>query len=108
MRRFEIDYPEIKKDFLKIRSSLEKFQTRKSLDIMKRIDKLGTKDQPLPLKFLKFLIDFDYHQSRLYNMVTVLGEEFYLVNDIEKKKSLVKVNLRNDKETNFSLEYKSP
>ena len=100
MRRFEIDYPEIKKDFLKIRSSLEKFQTRKSLDIMKRVDRLGTKDQPLPLKFLKFLIDFDYHQG-LYNMVTVLGDNFYLVNDIEKKKSLVKVNLRNDKETNF-------
>jgi len=100
MEKFNLDYPGIKKDFIKLQSALVKFQTRKSLNVMKRIDKLGELKQPFPLKFLKFLIDFDSHQG-LYNILAEIGEEFYVINDIEKSKKPFKIKLSNDEKTNY-------
>tara|TARA_B100000925_G_scaffold271612_1_gene234968 strand:- start:2982 stop:4490 length:1509 start_codon:yes stop_codon:yes gene_type:complete len=105
MDKFSLDYPEIKKDFMKKQIALERFQTRKSLGLMKRVDKLGEKNRPFPLKFLKFLIDFDYHQG-LYNVLAEIGGDFYVVNDIEKKKKSFKINLRNDEQTNYKWNIK--
>lgn len=105
MDKFSLDYPKMKKEFIKIQKPLKKFQTRKSLNIMKRIDKLGEKRQPFPLKFLKFLIDFDFHQG-LYNILAEIGDEFYLLNDVEGKKTPFRIQLKNDESTNYKWNIK--
>jgi len=105
MDKFSLDYPEIKKEFIKIQKPLEIFQTRKSLSIMREVDNLGHKKQPFPLKFLKFLIDFDFHQG-LYNILGEIGEEFYVLNDIENKNKPFKILLKNDEATNYKWHIK--
>ena len=77
---------------------IKKFQTRAALTDMKSYDSLGSKEAPVGLIFLKYLIDTENHQG-LYNMVTVLGERFYVNNDIEKKNYSVLIELRNDATT---------
>ena len=78
---------------------IKKFQTRTALNDMKTYDLLGSSEAPVGLVFLKFLIDTENHQG-LYNITTVLGEKFYVVNDIEKKTSPHYMELRNDASTN--------
>lgn len=77
---------------------IKKFQTRAALNDMKSYDMLGSKEAPVGLIFLKFLIDTENHQG-LYNIVTVLGEKFYVMNDIEKKNIPHYVQLKNDAST---------
>ena len=50
--------------------------------------------------FLKYLIDFDYHQG-LWNILAILGDHFYVLNDIEKKSDPIKIHLSNDLSTNY-------
>lgn len=77
---------------------IKKFQTRSALNDMKSYDLLGSKDVPVGLVFLKFLIDTENHQG-LYNIVQVLGEKFYVVNDLEKKTDPHYIELKNDAST---------
>ena len=49
---------------------------------MKKLDKLGMIDAPMPLKFLKFLIEEKMNQN-LFNLNLVLGEKFFVKNDID-------------------------
>jgi hypothetical protein len=78
---------------------IKKFQTRAALNDMKSYDKLGTSEAPVGLIFLKFLIDTENHQG-LYNIITVIGEKFYVSNDIEKKREAHYAQLKNDASTN--------
>ena len=67
---------------------------------MRKFDHLGDKKAPMRLLFIKYLIDNDYHQG-LYNVSAVLGQEFYIKNDLEKgDKKLYKISLQNDETTN--------
>lgn len=98
---------EMKKDFVfteKMRSALSDklsiFQTRKALTDLKTLDAFGSEKSPVRLIFLKYLIDFEQHQG-LFNIISVLGDEFYVVNDIEKKSEPVLMKLRNDETTRF-------
>lgn len=77
---------------------IKKFQTRAALTDMKSYDNLGSPEAPVGLIFLKYLIDTENHQG-LYNITTVLGEKFFVNNDIEKKDKPVYVELRNDAST---------
>jgi hypothetical protein len=77
---------------------IKKFQTRSALSDMKSYDLLGSKDAPVGLVFLKFLIDTENHQG-LYNIVTVIGEKFYVMNDLEKKSEPHLIELKNDAST---------
>lgn len=80
-----------------------KFTAQKSLNDMKKFDKLGSRKAPVPLSFLKFLILNEKHQG-LFNIVLVLGEQFYVTNNIDKNISRNEselVKLKNDAETNF-------
>lgn len=77
---------------------IKKFQTRSALNDMKSYDLLGTAEAPVGLVFLKFLIDTENHQG-LYNIVQVLGEKFYVSNDIEKKTTPHYIELKNDAST---------
>ena len=94
------DYPLSQRILSKISKPLKIYQTRKALEDMKSFDKLGTKEQPIRLLFLKYLIDFEQHQG-LYNITSVIGDSFFALNDIEKKKSPVKVEIKNDETTNY-------
>jgi len=77
---------------------IKKFQTRAALNDMKSYDNLGSAEAPVGLIFLKYLIDTDNHQG-LYNIITVLGDKFFVNNDIEKKDKPVFIELRNDATT---------
>ncbi len=77
---------------------IKKFQTRSALIDMKSYDQLGSREAPVGLIFLKFLIDTENHQG-LYNIVTVLGEKFYIQNDIEKIAKPHFIQLKNDQTT---------
>lgn len=81
-----------------ISAPLKDFQTREALEDLKRFDKLGTKRQPVRLLFLKLLIDQEEHTG-LWNIVGVLGNTFYVINDLEKKRIPVVVELKNDEST---------
>ncbi len=78
---------------------LRDFQTREALQDLKRYDKLGSKRQPVRLLFLKLLIDQEEHKG-LWNIISVLGNTFYVINDLERKKVPVVVKLENDASTN--------
>ena len=67
---------------------------------MKDFDKLGEKSAPMRLLFLKYLIDNNYHQG-LYNVLAILGEKFYVKNDLVKKDSKAyRMQIQNDESTN--------
>ena len=78
---------------------IKKFQTRAALTDMKSFDRLGDMEAPVGLVFLKYLIDTDNHQG-LFNIQSVLGEKFYVYNDIENKEKPVYIELKNDSSTN--------
>ncbi|MCK6596473.1 MAG: hypothetical protein L6Q33_14845, partial [Bacteriovoracaceae bacterium] len=74
------------------------FQTRAALVDMKTYDKMGSKESPIGLMFIKFLIDSDNHQG-LYNIQAIIGEKFFVINDFESKVEPVAVELKNDSST---------
>jgi hypothetical protein len=103
---FSIDMDLFRDDFeftqariAEIVGPIKKFQTRAALSDMKAYDLLGSEQAPIGLIFLKFLIDTENHQG-LYNVVTVIGEKFYVYNDIEKKSEPHYIELKNDASTN--------
>tara|TARA_R110000868_G_scaffold117600_8_gene312290 strand:+ start:3753 stop:5312 length:1560 start_codon:yes stop_codon:yes gene_type:complete len=85
----------------KLADALKQYQTRKALQDMKVADELGTLREPVRLMFLKFLIDQDQHQG-LWNIVNVIGEEFYVINDLDGVRIPVWIKLRNDRSTAFA------
>lgn len=85
----------------KLKEPLKQYQTRQALQDMRTHDKLGSIKEPLRLVFLKFLIDEDQHQG-LWNIVNVIGEGFYVINDLEGRREPVWIKLRNDRSTNYA------
>ena len=81
-------------------SSLDAYLSRVGLTQMKKYDFLGTRKEPVTLMFLKFLIENDYHQG-LHNMVAVLGDKFWVLNDIDNKTNPKQIKLSNNKSTNY-------
>ena len=62
---------------------LKTFMTREALAEMMNYDKLGSKESPVPLLFVKFMIDMQEHQG-LWNIISVLGDKFYVSNEIDE------------------------
>lgn len=90
MEKFYFDYIFSTEKISMLKNNLKSFSTIKTLKTMKDQDKLGSTQSPLPLIFLKFLIDTKNHQG-LYNLIQVLGEEFVVLNDIDEQKVYKKV-----------------
>lgn len=89
LERVEVDMLKLKYDYVftlnminNLSAKLKKFMTREALTEMMTYDKLGTKEGPVPLLFLKFMIDMQEHTG-LYNLITTLGDEFYVSNEID-------------------------
>jgi hypothetical protein len=99
MRKFSEDFVFDERMIKAFNASLEDYQKISALRDMVMFDKLGTVHSPVRLIFLKFLIDLERH-SGLWNVKTVLGNEFYVFNDIEKITKPVAVSLSNDASTN--------
>ncbi|MBC7539161.1 MAG: hypothetical protein H7281_10090 [Bacteriovorax sp.] len=95
MESFRDDFEFSQQMIADLATPIKKFQTRAALNDMKSYDNLGSAEAPVGLIFLKYLIDTENHQG-LYNIVTVLGDKFYVTNDIEKKDRPVYIELRND------------
>ncbi|MFZ4713485.1 MAG: hypothetical protein ACOYL6_07235 [Bacteriovoracaceae bacterium] len=90
VRSVALDMALFKEDFVltedfkvKMEERLKPFQTRKALSDMKEFDFLGTKEVPLKLLFLKYLIETDQHQG-LFNIQSIIGTTFWVLNDIDR------------------------
>lgn len=84
MLKFRYDYVFNAAEMQLLSDSLKEYTTREALKEMQSFDKLGTKDQPVPLTFVKYLIDSENHQG-LYNLAGVLGDSFWMANDVDVK-----------------------
>ena len=85
----EVDMLKLKYDYVftlnmlnNLTYRLKTFMTREALTEMMTYDKLGTREGPVPLLFIKFMIDFHEHHG-LWNLVSILGERFYVSNEID-------------------------
>jgi hypothetical protein len=100
----KVDMEKFKYDFifsLKLKTMMDEnlqiYTTRSGLEQMKKFDKLGSREGPVPLMFLKYLIETQKHQA-LFNMVSVIGERFYVNNDLDSHAATRYdyIHLRND------------
>ncbi len=89
LSRMEVDMLKLKYDYVftlnmmnNLSKRLKTFMKRDALIEMMTYDKLGTSEGPVPLLFLKFMIDMEEHQG-LWNLVNVVGERFYVSNEID-------------------------
>jgi hypothetical protein len=101
MLKFKYDHVFSAAELQLLDGTLKEYTTRSALEEMRSWDKLGTSEAPLPLTFLKFLIDSQNHQG-LYNVVGVLGDQFWVSNDIDKNSGAEYVELKSDSTTNYS------
>lgn len=89
LERVEVDMLKLKYDYVftlnminNLSFRLKTFMTREALVEMMTYDKLGTAEGPVPLLFLKFMIDMQEHHG-LWNLTAVLGNKFYVSNEID-------------------------
>lgn len=110
LSRMEVDMLKLKYDYVftlnmmnNLSKRLKTFMKREALVEMMTYDKLGTSEGPVPLLFLKFMIDMEEHQG-LWNLVSVVGERFYVSNEIDAafKPKPELVHLVNDDSTGRS------
>lgn len=87
--RVEVDMLKLKYDYVfslnminTLSERLKTFMTREALAEMTAYDKLGTKEGPVPLLFLKYMIDMQEHHG-LWNIISVMGDKFYVSNEID-------------------------
>lgn len=108
--RLAVDMLKLKYDYVftlsmtnALSERLKSFMTQEALKEMASYDKLGSKQGPVPLLFLKFMIDYQEHQG-LWNLVSILGTSFYVSNEIDTyyKPKVEKIELLNDASTNRS------
>ena len=101
----KVDMNGFKKDFTfsqsmikKIKKPLEAYQTREAIRDMVNLDSIGSYSEPVRLLFIKYMIDLKSHKG-LFNLISILGENFWVINDIDDKKDPVYINLKNDAST---------
>lgn len=102
MDKFKFDYTFSTKMVKILDEALPKYYEVNGLKEMKEFDGLG-ETQGVPLRFLKYLIDTENHDG-IYNIIQVLGDSFYVQNDIDPKnlvKAPTKILLINDEYTNY-------
>lgn len=100
MEKFRFDFLFPVDQAQKYSDYVKRFSSYKALEDMKKMDKLGDKSAPVPLKFVKYMIDNKLHMN-LYNVINVIGNEFYVINDLEKNKSIHHIKIKNDRSTKF-------
>ncbi len=66
-----------------------------SFQKLRDTESFGTNNSPFPLTFLKFLIDNNDQQS-LNNLLEVIGDKFYVINDLEEAKKVYFIQLKRE------------
>lgn len=101
MQRFKYDYIFTIDIANAMNKSLESFMQLKAIEEMKKFDNLGSINGPVPLIFIKYMIDQEHHQG-LFNLVNTLGQQFYVRNNIDEiaNDSVQFIELKNDSSTN--------
>ena len=107
MSKLAVNMKKFKKDFLfsedvALRLKVE-FADFENFEILKRMrdeKNLGSKDLPVLLLYLKFLIEFKRHEA-LYNMINTLGDRFYVLNDLDDDPKVHLIELKNDEKTSW-------
>ncbi|MCB9061336.1 MAG: hypothetical protein H6622_07430 [Halobacteriovoraceae bacterium] len=107
MSRFKSDFVFSKKMIEKLDYPVKIYMTRAALTDMKKLDHLGSKNEPVRLLFLKYMIDHNFHQG-LFNVQAILGTKFYVLNDIDLVKGDIPalVEIQNDETTNSKWKIK--
>jgi hypothetical protein len=107
LERVEVDMLKLKYDYVftlnminSLSERLKTFMTREALTEMMTYDKLGTKEGPVPLLFIKYMIDMQEHHG-LWNILAVLGDKFYVSNEIDAsfKPDVEMIQIVNDEST---------
>lgn len=105
LKRAEVDMLKLKYDFVfslnminSLSDKLKTFMEREALTEMQLYDKLGTSEGPVPLLFLKYMIDMQEHRG-LWNLISVLGDKFYVSNEIDPKGQSELIQLVNSEAT---------
>jgi len=100
MLKFKYDYVFTLSMTNTLSKRLKTFMTQEALKEMANYDKLGSKEGPVPLLFIKFMIDYQEHQG-LWNLISILGTTFYVSNEIDSfhKPAIEKIELLNDAST---------
>ena len=107
LRQVEVDMLKLKYDYVftlnminNLSGKLKKFMSREALTEMVTYDKLGSKDGPVPLLFIKFMIDMQEHTG-LYNILNIIGDEFYVSNEIDSayKTGIERIKIVNNDST---------
>lgn len=100
MLKFRYDHVFSLAELQLLQENLRPYVARAALEEMRAWDKLGSAEAPVPLTFLKYLIDSQNHQG-LYNLTGVLGEKFWVFNDVDAKipNPTEFVELKNDAST---------
>lgn len=107
LERMAVDMLKLKYDYVftlsmtnSLSERLKTFMTQDALKEMANYDKLGTKAGPVPLLFIKFMIDYQEHQG-LWNLISILGTTFYVSNEIDAfhKPAVERIELLNDAST---------
>ncbi|WPU64050.1 DEAD/DEAH box helicase family protein [Peredibacter starrii] len=91
LEQVEVDMLKLKYDYVfslnminTLSERLKTFMTRDALSEMMAYDKLGSKEGPVPLMFIKYMIDMQEHHG-LWNIISVLGDKFYVSNEIDSE-----------------------
>lgn len=89
LKSVEVDMLKLRYDYVfslntlnQLASRIGSFMTREALKEMMEYDKLGTKDGPVPLIFIKYMIDMQEHHG-LWNILSILGDRFYVSNELD-------------------------
>ncbi|MGB0454663.1 MAG: hypothetical protein ACPGJV_13220 [Bacteriovoracaceae bacterium] len=99
MNDFSDDYIFTPQIITALKEPLDEFQKREGLQHMKVYEKLGSKKEPLNLIFLKYLIDTQSHRG-LYNIQAIIGQRFYMLNDIDRDNRPIFIEIALDHSTN--------
>ena len=92
MKTFFNEFKYSNEKFKNLTANVKIFGSRQALKDMKKLDNMGMKNGPIPLSFIKVLILSKNHQA-IYNLLAIIGEKFFVFNDIERKKEPVQIRL---------------
>lgn len=70
----------------KAREAFSQFRERKIIDAMYKHESFGKNQAPVPLVFIKYLLDIKDHQT-LFSLTQILGNSFYIQNDFDTGES---------------------
>ena len=107
MERIPLNMKKFKNDFifnedvsLRLKVQFADFENFLFIKKLKNERGFGSKKLPVLLLYLKFLIEHKRHLG-LYNITNVLGNRFYVLNDLDDEEKPELIELRNDEKTNW-------